>query len=156
VIAAIPGVVEAERFDEGGSDVAYYDSTPDNAGGAYRPTDVDLEPAADSGGGYDVGWLAPGEWLLYSVNVASAGSYVVDVRVAANGPGGTFHIEANGTPVTGPLVFQDTGSWQTWRWATATGVQLSAGLQRIRVVIDSASPSGIVGNINYLRFTKSP
>ena len=36
--AAIPGVVEAENFDEGGSNVAYRDGTIGNAGGAYRIT----------------------------------------------------------------------------------------------------------------------
>jgi hypothetical protein len=40
--------------------------------------------------------IDPGEWLIYTVNVASAWSYTADVRVASEGQGGTFHIEAGG------------------------------------------------------------
>ena len=65
-----PSVVEAENFDYGGEGVAYHDTTPGNTGGAYRATDVDIEPA--SSGGFDVGWVVPSEWLNYSVTVASA------------------------------------------------------------------------------------
>ena len=69
---AIPGTVRASDFDNGGEGVSYHDTTAGNAGGAYRSTDVDLQASSD--GGYNVGWTAPGEWLNYSVNVASAGS----------------------------------------------------------------------------------
>ena len=48
---------------------------PGNAGGAYRPTDVDIETTADTGGGYNLGWVAAGEWLKYTVNVTAAGNY---------------------------------------------------------------------------------
>jgi hypothetical protein len=34
-----------------------------------------------------------GEWLNYTVSVAAAGTYAIDVRAASNGAGGTFHIE---------------------------------------------------------------
>jgi hypothetical protein len=67
----LPGAVEAEHFDNGGAGVAYFDLSPENSGGAYRVTDVDLQPTIDSGGGYDVGWAGEGEWLNYSVNVAA-------------------------------------------------------------------------------------
>jgi len=51
VPASIPGIVEAENFDEGGASVAYLDATSGNRGGAYRQTDVDIESTADVGGG---------------------------------------------------------------------------------------------------------
>ena len=85
------------------------------SGGQYRVSDVDIEATADTGGGFDVGWISAGEWLKYTVNVAVAGAYTIDVRVAANGAGGTFHIEANQIDVTGPLIIPNTGGWQTWR-----------------------------------------
>ena len=77
----MPGRIEAENFDNGGEGVAYHDTTPGNSGGAYRNTDVDLEVSSD--GGYDVGWTAAGEWLNYTVSVASSGSYTVGLRVAS-------------------------------------------------------------------------
>src|SRR5258708_20092005 len=79
--APIPGTVRAENFDNGGEGVAYHDTTSGNAGGAYRSTDVDLE--ASSEGGFDVGWTAVGEWLNYTVTVASAGSYSAQLRLPA-------------------------------------------------------------------------
>src|SRR5699024_10357311 len=83
--AAVPGTIQAENFDEGGAGVAYVDTTSGNAGGKYRVTDVDIESSADAGGGYDLGWVFAGERLNYSVNVAAAGTYDIDVRVASPG-----------------------------------------------------------------------
>src|SRR5258707_15862209 len=80
---SLPGVVQAENFDTGPDGVSYHDSTPGNSGGLYRSTDIDLEPA--SGGGYDIGWTAAGEWVDYSVNVGTAGSYTGEFRTAAPG-----------------------------------------------------------------------
>src|SRR6185436_12992129 len=56
----LPGVIEAEHFDDGGEGIAYHDVTAGNSGGAYRRTDVDLEATSDSGGGYNVGWVSAG------------------------------------------------------------------------------------------------
>ena len=88
--AALPGTVQAENFDEGGAGVAYVDTTAGNGGGQYRTTDVDIESTTDTGGGYNVGRTRPGEWLKYSVTVASAGTYALDVRVANVGTGARF------------------------------------------------------------------
>jgi hypothetical protein len=44
--APIPGVVRAENFDNGGRNLAYFDSTTGNSGGAYRTTDVDISRAS--------------------------------------------------------------------------------------------------------------
>src|SRR5262245_18422259 len=58
VRAAIPGLIQAEDFDDGGPGIGYQDSTVVNAGGAYRSTGVDIEQATE--GTFDVGWIAPG------------------------------------------------------------------------------------------------
>ena len=42
---AIPGIVRASDFDNGGEGVAYHDTTTANEGGAYRTTGVDLRRA---------------------------------------------------------------------------------------------------------------
>jgi hypothetical protein len=149
--AALPGTVEAENFDHGGQGVAYYDHTAGNAGGAYRATDVDIAAAADTSGGYTLGWVGAGEWLAYTVNVAAAGTYDVEFRVASSGPGGTFHVEIGGVDRTGPIAVPDTGGWQTWRTIRKTGVSLAAGVQVWRLVMDTAGPSAAVGNFNYFR-----
>jgi len=151
---AIPGTIQAEDFDDGGEAVAYHESTTGNYGGWYRTTDVDIEPASDDGGGYDVGWIAGGEFLAYTVNVAAPGTYSLEARVASLGSGGRFHVEFSpsvGFPVP-TLTIPDTGGWQNWT-TIATSVNLLAGRYVMRVVFDSAGPGGNVGNVNFLRFT---
>jgi len=149
--AALPGILQAENFDEGSAGQAYADNTAANSGGQYRNTDVDIETTSDSGGGYNVGWVKAGEWLKYTVNVSTAGAYDVDLRVASAGAGGTLHLEVNGTDVTGPMPIPDTGAWQTWKTLRKPGVNLPAGVQSWRLVMDSNGATGGVGNINYIR-----
>jgi hypothetical protein len=145
----LPGTVQFENYDAGGADVGYKDTTSGNAGGAYRSNSVDVKAASDTGGGYLVGWTAAGEWLNYTVSVATAGSYALDLRLASGGPGGTFHLEVNGVDKTGAIAVPDTGGWQTWKTVTRTGVALAAGVQVVRVVMDTIGPSGSVGNFNW-------
>jgi predicted Rdx family selenoprotein len=153
---AIPGRIQAEDFDSGGDGIAYHDLDASNNGGQYRPTEgVDIQVTSDTGGGYNVGWTLAGEWLQYTVNVQSAGMYTLAVRVAANGTGGTFHIEVNGIDKTGPLTIPNSGGWQQWQTVTKTGVSLSAGVQVLRVVLDRNGPSNFVGNLNYLDVSAS-
>ncbi len=147
---ASPGALEVEQFDAGGEAVAYHDTTSGNAGGALRSSsDVDIENT--SGGGQNVGWVAAGEWLAYSVNVSSAGTYSAQFRVASLGRGGSFHLEMNGTNVSGALTVPDTGGWQSWQTPTAS-VQLSAGPQVARLVIDSTGLNA-AGNFDRIQFT---
>ena len=107
--AAIPGTFQAENFDEGGQGNAYYDTTAGNSDGAYRQTDVDIEPTTDSGAGYNLSKTRAGEWLKYTVNVGIAGTYRFEGRVANVGAGARFHVEVDGTNVTGPITVPDTG-----------------------------------------------
>ncbi len=147
----LPGTVQAENFNEGANGVAYNDGSAGNSGLQYRSTDVDVETTADSGAGYDVGWTSAGEWLAYTVNVTTAGTYDLDFRVASAGAGGTFHVEVNGVDKTGPLVVPNTGGWQTWTTIRKTGVSVAAGTQTWRLVLDSTGASGGVANFNYFR-----
>jgi hypothetical protein len=149
----VPGTLQAENFDTGGSGVAYVDTTAGNTGGAYRSTDVDLGPTTDVGGGYYVGWTRAGEWLKYSVDVTQSGTYTLDVRIASRGTGASFHVEVDGSNVTGPMIVPDTGGWQAWQTITKTGISLTAGTRVVRVVFDKrAVENQGVGNYNYLRF----
>src|SRR5262245_9500836 len=150
-LRTLPGTIEAENFDDGGEGAAYHDLTPENSGGAYRATGVDLQSSSEAGS--NVGWIGAGEWLNYSVNVAASGSYVLEARVAAAGPGGTFHIESHGRDITGPLTVPSTGDWQSWTTVTQA-VALQGGPQVLRLIFD-ASGSCCVGNLNWLRITSS-
>jgi endonuclease/exonuclease/phosphatase family metal-dependent hydrolase len=132
---SLPGTILAQDFDNGGEGVAYHDTTSGNVGGAYRPSDVDLEPSAD--GGNDVGWIAAGEWINYTVNVGTAGSYTAQLRVASPSGGGSLHLGFNGasgvwTTVSVPA----TGSWQAWTTVTVP-VTLAVGQQQMTLLFDT-------------------
>ncbi|MEM1182164.1 MAG: family 16 glycosylhydrolase [Acidobacteriota bacterium] len=132
---AIPGVVEVEDFDLGGQGVAYNDTDPVNAGGAYRAGEgVDLEGTTDAGFGFNVGFVQDGEWLEYTVDV-TAGTYDVTLRVASNEDGGMLQLEFDGVDKTGPISFSGTGGWQTWTDVTVSDVTLDSGLQTLRVLM---------------------
>lgn len=151
--APIPGIIEAENFDQGGEGIAYHDLTPGNNGGQYRQTDVDIEATLDTGGGYSLGWVSAGEWLKYTISVAADGAYTLQARVASPASGGTFHVEIDGVNVTGTLTVPNTGGWQTWQTVSRPGIALTAGAHLLKVVIDSGGGAGYFGNLNYLRWT---
>ena len=132
----IPGTIEAEDFDEGGSGVAYSDTTAGNEGGAYRSTDVDL--GGNGSGGTAVGWTAAGEWLEYTVQVDADGTYDLTVAVASGSGGGEFHVEVDGSDVTGPITVGDTGGWDAFQTQTVSGISLTSGEHVIRLAVDSA------------------
>ena len=77
----IPGKVEVENYDVGGSGKAYLDLDDDNKGGEYREDAVDIVKAGD---GYAVGYTQEGEWLEYTVKVAEKEDYAVSVRYATS------------------------------------------------------------------------
>jgi cytochrome c len=149
---SLPGTVQSEDFDDGGEGVAYHDVEPANYGGAYRNTGVDTQGTSDVGGGYNVGWMALGEWLKYTVNVSTPGRYTLSSRVAGVVDGGAFHIEFNGIDKTGPLAVPNTGGWQTWQTLSHPDVVLDAGPQVMRLVLDNAGPD-YVANFNWIQAT---
>jgi glucose/arabinose dehydrogenase len=151
----VPGTIQVEDFDEGGQNISYYDTDSGNTGGAYRNTRVDIQTTGDTGGGYNVGWTKAGEWLNYTLNVASTGIYDVNFRVASKVLGGTFHLEIDGVNVTGTMQVPNTTAWQTYQTITKTGVTLSAGSHVARLVMDSVSAgTGNVGNFNWMSFAQ--
>ena len=143
---ALPGIVQAADFDRGGESLAYHDTTPGNMGGQYRTAeDVDLERCSE--GGFDVGFLDPGEWIEYTVDVTQGpGDYLLTTRLATPNTGGTFHVEFDGINVTGQLVAPRTGDWQAWTNLTTT-VKLQPGIQIMRFWRDTGA------NFNVKRFT---
>jgi endonuclease/exonuclease/phosphatase family metal-dependent hydrolase len=138
----IPGHIKAENFDDGPDGVAYHDTTPGNAGGAYRNTNVDIEPS--SGGGYDIAYTDPGEWLNYTVNVTSGGSYTVQLRVASLW-GGSLHVGFNGpSNVWQSVSIPSTGGYQSWT-TVSFPASLGGGQQQMTIMFDSG---GI--NVDYI------
>src|SRR5437773_4008798 len=134
----IPGSFEAEDFDRGGEGVAYHDNVPGNAGGQYRPNeDVDIIVSSDSaGGGYVVNNFETGEWLAYTVDVATSAQYDIALRASSMFSNSAFHIEIDGVNVTGSVLVPNTGSWSTFQWVGKKTVPLAAGQHVLKIVTD--------------------
>jgi uncharacterized protein YjdB len=146
---AIPGTIEVENFDNGGEGIAYHDNDAINSGGQGRTSDgVDTETCSE--GSLNIGWTNTGEWMEYTVNVATTGNYNIDVREASQLAGGTFHIEFNGVDKTGLFTTTNTGAWQTWTTISKTGIALTAGQQVMRIYLDNAN-----FNLNKVTFTSA-
>src|SRR5207248_4212415 len=86
--------IEAENFDSGGEGVAYHDTTPQNLGGQYRSTAVDIQSGGSNG--FNIGNTAAGEWLIYSISAPASGTYQLRSTVAASKAGGAFHLDIDG------------------------------------------------------------
>jgi hypothetical protein len=150
----IPGVVEAEHYDEGPAGVAYHDVSPKNEGVAYRgETQVDIEGRPDASNLHGIGWTRAGEWLVYTVDVLQSGTYAIEFPVASKKPGGTFHLEFDGVDKTGPIQVPDSGDWTKLVLIKKDGVKLEKGLQVMKLVCDKVGESRSIGDIDLLRFT---
>ncbi len=137
---ALPKVFEAENFDLGGEGVAYHDLSVGNSGAQYRTSeDVDIVASTDSaGGGYVVNNFQTGEWMGYSVSVPTSGPYDISIRAADNySSPGAFHIEIDGTDVTGNVAVGSTGGWSNFQWFGVQGVSLKAGTHVLKLVADA-------------------
>ena len=149
--AAVPGMVQAENYDTGGQGVAYNVTSVNGTANGYRSDGVDLEVTTDTGGGDNLGWTAAGQWFKYTVNVATAGTYTVTFRVAAESAiADALHISNSaGTNLSGSVAVPNTGAWQTWTSVTAT-VTLPAGVQTLTVNQDTAG-----WNLNWFSFASA-
>ncbi|WNJ19121.1 carbohydrate-binding protein [Pontibacter sp. G13] len=127
--APIPGLIEAEDYD--------------------AMNGIQTENTADVGGGLNVGFIQNGDYLDFDVNVASSGTYTVDIRVATNTSGGTIQIK-QGSTILGTATVSNTGGWQSWA-TISTSVSLTAGSQTLRAQF--VGGSGFLYNVNWLDFS---
>ncbi|MES2734073.1 MAG: carbohydrate-binding protein [Bacteroidota bacterium] len=146
-VIGLPGVVEAENFDNGGESMAYHDTEEANLGGVQRTTGPDVFTCTSSEATNALGWINNGEWVEYSVNAATAGSYNINARVASVFNTGVFHLEWDGNNVSGPIAVPNTGDWQAWQSVTKA-VTLTAGQHILRIFADG-------GNFNLNKITFS-
>lgn len=133
----LPTRIQAEDFDTGGQGISYYDTSSGNeAGASYRETSVDIGTAATTGN--NVGYITGGEWLEYSVQVESAGSYEITVNVASgSNQGGNLRVEVDQEEVASTNVWP-TGGWSSWTEIRAGSADLSSGEHIVRVVAESS------------------
>jgi len=124
---AVPGKLEAESF--------------------AAQSGTQTETTTDTGGGLNVDYFETNDWLDYSVNVATAGTYTVGFRVASANGGATLQLRNSSGAVLGSINVGNTGGWQSWQTINAN-VTLPAGKQTLRLF--AATSTGC--NVNWLNF----
>lgn len=108
---------------------------------------IQTETTSDAGGGSNVGWIEAGDWMAYSINVPTAGTYKINYRVASSAGGGNLRIEPfGGGTAYGSIAVPSTGGWQTWT-TISHQVTLPAGQQTIAIVANAGG-----WNFNWLSF----
>lgn len=125
----VPGILEAEDFDDGPQGAAYYESDEKRADASYRGDHaVDVRPDASASGGYYIGEVQPGEWLSYTVEVTESGSYSVETYcVKGDGSEGDFYFEIDGRGATRAIAMPQGGWTDFTQKAVALDLQLSQG-----------------------------
>jgi len=128
---SIPGRIQGQDFDNGGANIAFNDTDTANNGGAYRTTSVDIQTTNDTGGSFNIGWIANNEWLEYTVGNVASGMYTITLRVASpQNNSKSIRLKLNGTTI-GTATVPNTGGWQTWQTVTLNNVNLSGGTDDI-------------------------
>ena len=127
---SIPGTIEAEQFS--------------NMNGIQIETSTDS--GGGTGGGLNIGYVDPGDWLEYNIDVQTAGTYTIEYRLASLPGSSGFRVLADGVQVDQEFV-PSTGGWQNWITISDT-VNLSAGPQTLRI-----EAVGREWNLNWLRLT---
>jgi Carbohydrate binding module (family 6) len=76
------------------------------------------------------------------------------MRVAASGPGGTFHLQFQNQDKTGPIQIPDTGGWTTYA-TIQKQVSLTQGTQQMKFMMDQNGSNQFgSGNLNWIRLTQ--
>ncbi|MBE9460253.1 carbohydrate-binding protein [Dyadobacter subterraneus] len=109
---ALPGRIEAENYD--------------------ISSDVRIEDTGDSDGAKNVSYIDDGDFMDYNVNVAAAGAYNFNFRIANRYGDGKIEIKNASGNILGQVDVPRTGDWQTWNTISATAT-LPAGNQIIRI-----------------------
>ena len=124
----LPGKVEAENYSS--------------------MSGVQTENTSDAGGGKNVGWIDNGDWMQYSVNVVTAGTYTVNLRVATPNYNTQLQIKNSSGAVLATVNAPTTGGFQSWQTVSAT-VNLSAGSQTLKI-----QSTGAPWNFNWMEFVQ--
>jgi len=131
----IPGTIEAEDYDNGCPNDAYFDKDDFNEGGKYRlNSGVDIENC--TAGGFNVGWTRAGEWLSYTVTINKSANYQVSFYVASVLESAKAHLACDGVDLTGTVAIPNTAAYQKWD-IVKRAVRLEAGKHQIQFFIDS-------------------
>jgi|GEM_PF-219835 len=138
----IPGELEVEEYDIGGEGLAYHDSEPANIPAGFRLDEgVDIGTFGD---GFILEYVAEGEWIEYTVDIAEGGIYEVEADVASERSNGAFSITFNKNNASTDFIAPNTGNWKAFQTIMANReIELEGGTQQMRLNIDNSNPFNI-------------
>ncbi len=138
----IPGTLEVEEYDNGGEGLAYHDFEANNIPGAFRP-DEGVDIGAHDGG-FILEYVENNEWIEYTVDVQTAGTYRIDAMVASQVSNGRFSITSDKNNATADFLSPGTGSWTNFQQISADNeIELEAGVQILKLDINNGNPFNI-------------
>ncbi len=149
VAVSLPGVLQAEDFDTGGTGFSFSNEFGE-AGPEVRQI-TSVAGSDDSAGGYYLSGVKANRYINYSVNVEKDGDYVLTARIAGGGTGGTLHFNVDQKPVSKPLPVPNTGGAGHWAEMKAGSAHLTAGHHTLALATDAAGSSGAVADIDLLK-----
>ncbi|MGK0545712.1 carbohydrate-binding protein [Halomonas cupida] len=128
--------LEARFYDNGGQGVAYNDSDSAHSGNAFRSDEaVDISTPSLA-----IGFVADGEWVEYTLNVETAGTYVLNFSTSAVAGGKTITaaFEQDGAFYTGnqSVALPNTGSFTTFTDVGPLSFDLEEGEQVLRLTFN--------------------
>ncbi|HEX2691695.1 MAG TPA: glycoside hydrolase family 3 N-terminal domain-containing protein [Kofleriaceae bacterium] len=115
---------------------------------------VQTETTTDTGGGQNVGWIAPGDWIGYpGVDFGTTTPTRVTTR-RASGATATGTVQYRLDSTTGPIIasvaISNTGGWQSWGSVTTN---LSASVTGVHTLfITFTGSGGDFANLNWFQF----
>ena len=149
VASAIPGKIEAEDYDKGGHNKAFYDNDRANQGGVYREDEVDIVAldSADTSKGYALGYTEDGEWVEYTVNNQIASEYTVVLNVATQSEDVGVQFFIDDKEITDVIKVPQGDDWNTYSKVEAKTKEIPKGEHVLKMQI-----VGNYVNIDWFKF----
>ena len=135
VAAKIPGKIEVENYDDGGTRRAYNDADAENQGDANVRTEEAVDLVA-GGTGVAIGYTKAGEWIEFTVNVEEDGEYPIKAYASSGAENSSFCFLVDGKAVGDTVKMQKTGEdWSVYEEVSAGKATLTKGPHEIRLAI---------------------
>ena len=151
-------IINAVDYDLGRNGFAYFDTdTADyhtsgkpgigNHGRIYRNDGVDISKDSTAYNSFYVDHIETGEWTQYTIQVKTAGTYSVKLKVATVTNDAKLSLNINGADQAKEVVIPNTGGLKTWQVITVNDIRLKAGANKVRVYANNGGY-----NFHWLQF----
>ena len=150
----VPGTWLFADFDRGANGVAFQEREDVQIRPMYRSEAVTVQAIH---GVPVVAEVSGGEWLRYTMNAKTAGTYAVTVKyskvLGANALKSRVECEVDGKAVGNAMELEDTGGWDTAKASTLSGISLTAGIHDLRMLFHG--PLNELGNFWSIEFVRT-